>query len=444
LGLFFLNLIVVVKISAQTPFNVQIANPPQAGIQIILESFHEDGWKNVANLKPQPGNKYSTAIRFERTGQYRMRLSSDPKKWADFIVVIEKIPVEGFQLDLNYADFVGKPIKLNGSAEDEAYSMISSLFNEVTLNPDSLKREGGELTSKEMHLTSRCQQVVKTYPGTFTAEVLCEILPLPLPPSKLPEDSVYHYQYLHAFDRWQLNRMEVMNHIGMIRRLNIGFNYYLEHGLEENYIDALMKKALVSDEMTAWMFKFLLEKMIDYKNEEALSYLIIWYSNDCTEGDHLENSTRNLLAALEKCKPGNTIEYLNLPNLNGIKISSEKVIGENKLTIIMFWKGTCSHCRDFYPELRKIYDKYKSQGVTIYGVGTDKDQSDWRAQAASNNSPWPDVYLTYENRNEFSKRFPVSGTPTFMAVDRNGKILRRMMMRSKLDEEISKLLSELK
>jgi hypothetical protein len=31
-----------------------------------------------------------------------------------------------------------------------------------------------------------------------------------------------------------------------------------------------------------------------------------------------------------------------------------------------------------------------------------------------------------------------------MAVDRNGKILRRMMMRSKLDEEISKLLSELK
>jgi glutathione peroxidase-family protein len=110
----------------------------------------------------------------------------------------------------------------------------------------------------------------------------------------------------------------------------------------------------------------------------------------------------------------------------------------------MFWKGTCSHCREFYPELRKIYDKYKSQGVTIYGVGTDKDQSDWRAQAAGNNSPWPDVYLTYENRNEFSKRFPVSGTPTFMAVDRNGKILRRMMMRSKLDEEISKLLSELK
>jgi thiol-disulfide isomerase/thioredoxin len=430
--------------AAQTVFDVRIQNLPQPGIQMIVEYFEEDGWKNITNIKPQPGNRFSTTINFDHSGQYRMRLSNDPKRWADFIVVKEKIPSGGFQLDLSYEAFSAKPLNINGSDEDLAYAALAGMFNEVTLNPDSLKRNSEELITKEMQFANRCEQVAKTYPGTFTAQVLTRILPLPIPPANFPKDSLYHFQYSHAFDFWQLNRPGVKNHIGMIRRLNIGFNYFQDNGMEEKYIDVLMKKALVSEEMTAWMFKFLLEKMIDHKNERALSYLITWYSNDCAESDHLESSTKNLLAALEKCKPGNTIEYLNLPDLKGKLISSQQVISANKLTIIMFWKGTCAHCREFYPELRKIYDKYAQQGVAIYGIGTDKDEADWRNQANANNSPWNDVYLSYENRRDFSKRFPVSGTPTFMAVDRNGTILKRMMIRSKLDEEINALLLEMK
>jgi thiol-disulfide isomerase/thioredoxin len=413
-------------------------------VQVILEGFHEDGWKNITTIKPQTGDVYAATVNFERSGQYRFRLSVDPKKWADFIIVREKIPAQGFQLTLDFSDFSGKPVKISGTNEDEAYSAISALFNEVTLNPDSLPREGLELTRKEMQLAARCQQVLTTYPGTFTADILCSVLPLPMPPASCPEDSLYHFQYLHAYDRWQLNRPDVINHIGLIRRLNIGFNYYQEHGFEEKYIDVLMKKALVSEEMSGWMFKFLLEKMIDHKNEKALSYLITWYSSDCAESEHMEAATKNLLTALERCKPGNTIEYLNLPDLKGNKISSQKVIQENELTILMFWKGTCSHCREFYPELRRIYNKYQPDGLEIYAIGTDKDEADWRAQATANNSPWNDVYLSYENRKDFSKRFPVSGTPTFIAVDKKGKILRRMMMRSKLDEEIGILFKEIK
>ncbi len=441
--LFLVQMAAVLSISAQTPIEVQINDLPPVVSQLMLESFHEDGWKNVSNLKPQSGNKFIASINFERSGQYRLRFANDPKKWADFIVIVEKIPRDGIRVVQHYSAFSGKAIKISGSEEDEAYASLSDMFNEVTLNPDSLKRDEKAMIDKEMQLASRCRQVMNTYPGTYTSEVLCGIMPLPLPPSDYPVDSLYHFQYFNAFERWQLNRSTVMNHIAMIRRLNIGFNYFKAEGLEERYIDVLMKKALVSEEMTAWMFKFLLEKMIDHKNEAALSYLITWHSSDCTESDHLDNSTRNLLVALEKCKPGNTIEFLNLPDLKGTKISSEEVIRDHKLTIIMFWKGTCSHCREFYPELRKIYDKYTGQGLTIYGIGTDKDEADWRIQATANNSPWSDVYLSYENRKDFSKRFPVSGTPTFMAVDSSGKILRRMMMRSKLEEEISKLLQEL-
>lgn len=431
-------------LKAQTAFDVHVQNLPQPGIQIILEYFEEDGWKNITTIKPQTDNRFVASVSLDHTGQYRMRLSNDPKKWADFIVVKDKIPAGGIQLKLNYDAFSAKPVSISGSDEDLAYSALAAMFNEVTLNPDSLERDGMDMLMKEMQFSNRCEQVAKSYPGTYTANVLSRILPLPIPPADTPQDSLYDFQYSHAYDFWQLNHSGVKNHIGLIRRLNIGFKYFQDHGLEEKYIDVLMKKALVSEEMTAWMFKFLLEKMIDFKNEAALTYLITWYSNDCAENDHLESATKNLLAALERCKPGNTIEYLNLPDLKGNLISSEKMIASNNLTVIMFWKGTCSHCREFYPELRKIYDKYKDRGVTIYAIGTDKDEADWRKQATANNSPWTDVYLSYQNRKDFSKRFPVSGTPTFMAVDRNGKILKRMMMRSKLDEEINSLLLEMK
>lgn len=434
------------KMLAQTKFSGNILGAPQTSMSVIIEYFQEDGWKNLTTIKEVTNGKFDAVINFDHTGQYRIRMSTDPKKWSDFILVKGKIPANGYDFSVKYADLSGKPLPLENSAEFNAYSIISELFNEVTLNPDSLPRESILMLQKEKLLSLKCTQIALQFPGTYSAEVLSKILPLNFAPSseisESTKDSVYKFTCEHAFDNLLLNNDASLNHIGLIRRLNLGYSYFESTGKPEQFIDALMKKALVSEEMTAFMFKFLLDKMIDYKNENGLSYLITWYSSDCSESEHVESATKNLLTALEKCKPGNTIEYLNLPNLSGKLVSSKNVISSNKVTILMFWKGTCSHCKEFHPELKRIYEKYHAQGLEIYGIGTDKLQEDWTTQAKANNSPWPDVFLSFENRKDFSKRFPVSGTPSFIAVDKNGKILRRMIMRSKFEEAVVELMKE--
>jgi thiol-disulfide isomerase/thioredoxin len=201
-----------------------------------------------------------------------------------------------------------------------------------------------------------------------------------------------------------------------------------------------MKKSLVNESMTSYMFKFLLDKMIGFRSEPGLSYLITWYADDCTEEGHMEDNTRNLLIALDKVKPGKTIEFLTLPDASGKMISSKKVFEENKMTILLFWRANCSHCREFEPKLEEYYALYHAKGLGVYAIGTDKTQEEWLAQDKINESPWPSVFLTMDQRKDFNKRFPVPSTPTLIAVDSKGVVVKRLITRSKIEAEIKEML----
>ena len=154
----------------------------------------------------------------------------------------------------------------------------------------------------------------------------------------------------------------------------------------------------------------------------------------------MEDNTRNLLIALDNVKPGKTIEFLTLPDASGTMISSKKVFQENKVTILLFWRANCSHCREFEPKLEEYYAQYHNQGLGVYAIGTDKTQEEWLAQDKINESPWPSVFLAMDQRKDFNKRFPVPSTPTLIAVDSNGVVLKRLITRSKIESEIKELL----
>jgi hypothetical protein len=76
----------------------------------------------------------------------------------------------------------------------------------------------------------------------------------------------------------------------------------------------------------------------------------------------------------------------------------------------------------------------------VYAVGTDKTQEEWLGQDKINDSPWSSVFLAYDQRKDFNKRFPVPSTPTLIAVDKNGVVLKRLITRSKIESEIKELL----
>ncbi len=354
------------------------------------------------------------------------------------------IPLNGIELTLEYTQLKGHPVKLYESAEQNAYMDIIPKFNEVSLNKDSLDRFALPYQLREQTFAQACEEIAARYPGTFTATLLAKVAPAAVytgnPDFAQNADTLTRFTAMHVMDNMPIQHPDLLHHIAFIRRINLAYQYFEKTKQPEPYIDALMKKVLVSENMTSYMFKFLLDKMITFRNEQGLSYLITWYADDCTEEGHMEENTRNLLTALDNCKPGKTIEFLTLPDVNGKMIASKKVFAENKVTIILFWRANCSHCKEFEPKLEEFYAQYHSKGLGVYAIGTDKTQEEWAVQDKLNVSPWPSVFLSYDQRKDFNKRFPVPSTPTLLAVDQHGVVLKRLITRSKIESEIKELL----
>lgn len=435
------------QVVAQDNFKVTITSLPQQNISLIVEYFSEDGWKHFMSKSFGSESKLSLPMVFDHPGQYRIRLSSDPEKWGDFIIDPTKNANAISNIKIDYSDLKKQPIEIEGSKEHQPYLLMMASYNLLTLNPDSLKRNSIEYLRREKDFFELCEKIGKDFPATFTGSVLAKLLSAPIAPfwndSNLAADSILAFNALHGLDYMPFKNKNIIFHIGFIRKINLHYNYFNEQGDSAQYIDQLMKKSLVDEKISAFMFRFLLDKMIDYKNEEGLSYLITWYSSDCSENDLATEATKNLLTALEKCKPGNMIELMSLPDISGRIIPMGNVIGENKITLLLFWRSGCSHCHEFEPVLKSIYAKYHAMGVEIYAISTDKNEEAWKAEVTSNPSIWPSVFLEYASRKDFSKRFPVPSTPTLIAVDKNGKILRRLIMRSKLESALEEMLNEI-
>jgi len=438
------SLIFVLSANAQTPVAVKVNGLQAPTVTMIVEYFADENWKNLQTIKDPQAGTYAGKIIFPHDGQYRFRFSSDPKKWCEFLIVRKDIPAKGIELTLEYQQLKGSIVKLYESAEQNAYMELMAKFNEVSLNKDSLDRFGLQYQLREQAFAKTCSDIATAYPSTFAANLLAKVSPVALysgnPEFAQNADSLVRFAAMHVMDNMPVQHPDLLHHIAFIRRINIAYQYFEKTKQPEIYIDLLMKKVLVSESMTTYMFKFLLDKMITYRNEPGLSYLITWYADDCTEEGHMEENTRNLLTALDNCKPGKTIEFLTLPDASGKMISSKKVFAENKVTILLFWRANCSHCKEFEPKLEEFYAQYHSKGLGVYAIGTDKTQEEWLVQDKLNESPWPSVFLANDQRKDFNKRFPVPSTPTLLAVDQNGVVLKRLITRSKIETEIKELL----
>jgi hypothetical protein len=63
-------------------------------------------------------------------------------------------------------------------------------------------------------------------------------------------DSLTRYTAMHVMDNMPVQHPDLLHHIAFIRRINLAYQYFEKTKQPEPYIDALMKKVLVSESMT--------------------------------------------------------------------------------------------------------------------------------------------------------------------------------------------------
>jgi len=110
-------------------------------------------------------------------------------------------------------------------------------------------------------------------------------------------------------------------------------------------------------------------------------------------------------------------------NLRGGNTSLEDYRG--KIVLLNFWATWCVPCRAEMPGMETIWQKYKEQGLVIAAVSVDEG-SRGRIETFSKilDLSFP---ILLDPESKVSDLYKVSNMPTSFLIDRNGKIISRIV-----------------
>jgi thiol-disulfide isomerase/thioredoxin len=129
------------------------------------------------------------------------------------------------------------------------------------------------------------------------------------------------------------------------------------------------------------------------------------------------------------------------PDPNGGTFNLADRLG--KITIIDFWASWCRPCRVENPNLVRLYNKHKDNGLQIVGVSLDRTKPQWVQAIADDGLIWEHVSNLQFWNDPIAKLYQVSAIPATFILDENGVILTRDLRGPMLEQKIEELLSAL-
>jgi thiol-disulfide isomerase/thioredoxin len=115
------------------------------------------------------------------------------------------------------------------------------------------------------------------------------------------------------------------------------------------------------------------------------------------------------------------VRNFELKDIENNHRSYNELKGE-KLTLIDFWATWCGPCIKAIPELNKIYDIFKSQGVEVIGINCDGPRSVSKVAPFSKslNIKYP---VLIDINSDIRNKLNILAFPTLIIVDANNKVV---------------------
>ncbi len=426
------------SIEAQITFSGQII-PLSPAAKAALEAWQSDRWQPIAEMPLATDGTFSSAFSGLKAGQYRLRALGVADHWVDFILPDSLPAALTLHFDLDFNKMEGQSVRLAGLPENNLYVDLMEAHQQLMQRRDSSDLfSANQMDAEQSEFNHRCREVAKSHPHTFLADVallLIEPVRTDYPNNvALAHMTANEFAKARALESIPFHHEHILAHNAFIKSLNRYFKYFDRDTVgNKAFVEGVMSRRNGNDAVDAFLFKYLVDKMIDYRQEDGLSYLLSWYAPDCTDENPLPNNVQSLLEALKNATPGKVAADLTLPGLDGKPVKLSDVCAQHPLTLMLFWRSTCSHCRDFEPELVKIYEKYHPLGLEVYALSSDRDEQDWRGFLQQTPTPWVNVFIPQEQRGTIARQFPAPSTPTLISLDRQHRVVSRLISRSALE-----------
>jgi len=160
-------------------------------------------------------------------------------------------------------------------------------------------------------------------------------------------------------------------------------------------------------------------------------------------------------------KKSNSIAGVNAPDFKAIDILTNQTVtysqfkGKN-VVLIDFWASWCGPCREKFPHLKSLYQKYHSKGFEIIAVSVDWTKKAWISAIKQDSlEMWHHVWLAerytdgpaYFTKDDICENYFVQPIPVQILIDKDGKIVERWDVNNiengkELDEKLAKLFKE--
>jgi thiol-disulfide isomerase/thioredoxin len=209
--------------------------------------------------------------------------------------------------------------------------------------------------------------------------------------------------------------------------------------------------------------KYLLENP---KSFVILDYLPSLESRDVISLDSLKSIFNRLDNSLRKSDRGKQI-IEDIRKKENVRISSQapdfKLTGlnnqavtlsqfkGNSVVLLDFWASWCAPCRKSIPHLKTIYNKYHSKGLIVIAVSLDEDRKSWiDAVKQDSTEIWYHIPIAEKwpkgpwTNDDIDQNYYYRAIPELFLIDKNGKIIYRLVGYSKENEEsLDSLLSQI-
>ncbi len=117
---------------------------------------------------------------------------------------------------------------------------------------------------------------------------------------------------------------------------------------------------------------------------------------------------------------------------------------KGKVVLVDFWASWCGPCIRELPNMKKNLELYGEKGFTILGVNMDSTRRAFERCVESKEITWSNLFCEEEGKTGWASpmavHYGITGIPTAILVDQQGKVVSLRARGSELDEQLSKLL----